>query len=37
MKRYLKYNFTHEIIMDNLDTNDATDIIISTIKDTYEF
>ena len=37
MKRYLKYNFAHEIIMDNLDTNDATDIIISTIKDTYEF
>lgn len=37
MKRYLNYNFAHEIIMDNLSKNDASDIIISTIKDTYEF
>lgn len=37
MKRYLNYNFAHEIIMDNLNKNDASDIIISTIKDTYEF
>lgn len=37
MKRYLNYNFVHEIIMDNLSKNDASDIIISTIKDTYEF
>lgn len=37
MKRYLNYNFAHEIIMDNLSKNDASDIIISTIKDIYEF
>lgn len=37
MKRYLNYSFAHEIIMDNLSKNDASDIIISTIKDTYEF
>lgn len=37
MKRYLAYDFTHEIIMDNLNKNDAADIIISLIKDTYEF
>lgn len=37
MKRYLEYEFTHEIIMDNIDKNDAADIIISIIKETYEF
>lgn len=37
MKRYLAYDFTHEILMDNLNKNDAADIIISLIKDTYEF
>ena len=37
MKRYLNYSFAHEIMMDNLSKNDASDIIISTIKDTYEF
>ncbi|MBM0045774.1 tRNA (adenosine(37)-N6)-dimethylallyltransferase MiaA [Anaerococcus sp. mt242] len=37
MKRYLQYGFTHEIIMDNIDKNDAADAIISIIKETYEF
>ena len=37
MKRYLAYDFTHEILMDNLNKNDAADIIVSLIKDTYEF
>ncbi|WP_394011540.1 tRNA (adenosine(37)-N6)-dimethylallyltransferase MiaA [Anaerococcus cruorum] len=37
MKRYLAYDFTHEILMDNLNINDAADIIVSLIKDTYEF
>lgn len=37
MKKYKIYNFTHEIIMDNLSKNDASDIIINTIKDVYEF
>lgn len=37
MKRYLEYNFSHEIIMDDINKNDASDIIISTIKDVYEF
>ena len=37
MKRYLEYEFTHEIIMDNIDKSDAADIIISIIKETYEF
>lgn len=37
MKRYLNYNFAHEIIMDNISKYDASDIIISTIKDIYEF
>ena len=37
MKRYLEYNFSHEIIMDDLNKNDASDIIVSTIKDVYEF
>ncbi|WP_416335247.1 tRNA (adenosine(37)-N6)-dimethylallyltransferase MiaA [Anaerococcus sp. DFU013_CI05] len=37
MKRYLQYGFTHEIIMDNIDKNDAADTIISIIKETYEF
>ncbi|WP_394018163.1 tRNA (adenosine(37)-N6)-dimethylallyltransferase MiaA [Anaerococcus cruorum] len=37
MKRYLAYDFNHEILMDNLNKNDAADIIISLIKDTYEF
>lgn len=37
MKRYKLYNFTHEIMMDNLNKDDANDIIISIIKDVYEF
>lgn len=37
IKRYLEYEFTHEIIMDNIDKSDAADIIISIIKETYEF
>lgn len=37
MKRYLKYNFSQQIMMDGIDKNDAADIIISLIKDTYEF
>lgn len=37
MKRYLKYSFSHEIIMDNLNKDDASDIIVSLVKDVYEF
>lgn len=37
MKRYLDYGFSHEIIMDNINKTDASDIITSIIKDTYEF
>lgn len=37
MKKYLDYNFAHEIMMDDLDKNDAADIITSIIKDVYEF
>ena len=37
MKRYLRYDFAHEIIMDNLSKNEAADLIISLIKDNYEF
>ena len=37
MKRYKLYNFTHEIMMDNLNKDDANDIIIGIIKDVYEF
>ena len=37
MKRYLKYNFAHEIIMDNLSKKDATKNITKIIKDFYEF
>lgn len=37
MKRYLEYGFSHQIMMDNLNKNDAADIIISIIKDVYEF
>ncbi len=37
MKRYLNYGFSHEILMDNIDKDDAADIIISIIKEVYEF
>lgn len=37
MKRYLRYNFAHEIIMDNLSKKDATDNITRIIKEFYEF
>lgn len=37
MKRYLDYGFSNQIMMDNLNKNDAADIIISLIKDVYEF
>ncbi len=35
MKRYLGYGFTHEIMMDNLSKIDASDIIISIVKEVY--
>lgn len=37
MKRYLDYPFTREIIMDDLNKDDATMIIEDLIKDIYEF
>ena len=37
MKRYLDYQFTREIIMDDLSKDDATGIIEDLIKDMYEF
>lgn len=37
MKRYLDYQFTREIIMDDLGKDDATTIIEDLIKDMYEF
>ena len=37
MKRYLDYQFTREIIMDDLSKDDATAIIEDLIKDMYEF
>lgn len=36
MKKYLKYGFGHEIMMDNLNKNDASDIILDIIKGAYE-
>lgn len=37
MKKYLNYPFTREIIMDDLNKDDATMIIEDLIKDIYEF
>ena len=37
MKKYLTFPFCHEIIMDNLNKDDAILIIETTIKDLYEF
>lgn len=36
MKKYLKYRFGHEIMMDDLSKNDASDIILDIIKGAYE-
>lgn len=36
MKKYLKYGFGHEIMMDNLSKNDTSDIILDIIKGAYE-
>lgn len=36
MKKYLNYNFGHEIEMDNLTKNDASDIILDIIKGVYD-
>lgn len=36
MKKYLKYGFGHEIVMDDLNKNDASDIILDIIKGAYE-
>ena len=36
MKKYLKYGFGHEIMMDNLSEIDASDIILDIIKGAYE-
>ncbi len=36
MKKYLQYGFGHEIMMDNLSKNDASDIILDIIKGAYE-
>ena len=35
MKRYMDYNFTHEILMDNITKEDASDIILQITKDVY--
>ena len=37
MKRYIDYPFTREIIMDDLNKDDATIIIEDLIKGMYEF
>ena len=37
MKKYREYPFTQEILMDNLTKDDASSIIMKTIKDIYEF
>ena len=36
MKKYLDYGFTHEIKMDKLTKDDASDIILSIIKGAYD-
>ena len=36
MKKYLKYPFTYEIKMDELNKKDASDIILSIVKEVYE-
>ena len=36
MKKYLNYPFTYEINMDELDKKDASDIILSIVKEVYE-
>ena len=36
MKKYLNYPFTYEIKMDELNKKDASDIILSIIKEVYE-
>lgn len=35
MKKYLQYPFTYQIKMDNLDKNDASDVILSITKEFY--
>ncbi|MDU2557361.1 tRNA (adenosine(37)-N6)-dimethylallyltransferase MiaA [Anaerococcus prevotii] len=36
MKKYLNYPFTYEIKMDELNKKDASDIILSVVKEVYE-
>ena len=36
MKKYLNYPFTYEIKMDELNKKDASDIILSIVKEVYE-
>lgn len=36
MKKYLNYPFTYEIKMDELNKRDASDIILSVVKEVYE-